>query len=114
MAILSKIWKSKISFPTKIKLFRSLVMSILLYGYESWAITPETTRRVQSFETKCFRRVLGISWRNKRTNDLLWSQITSLAGSQEPLLIHIRGGNCHGLETSRATTQCPKQSSRAN
>jgi hypothetical protein len=33
MAKLSKIWKSKeISFPSKMKLFRSPVMFILLYG----------------------------------------------------------------------------------
>ena len=29
-----RVWKSSISFQTKFQLFRSLVVSILLYGYE--------------------------------------------------------------------------------
>ena len=87
MAKLNKIWKSReISIPTKIKLYRSLVLSILLYGCESWTMTAETTRRVQAFETKSFRRLLGISWRDRKTNDYVRRQIETLAGPQEPLL----------------------------
>ena len=64
MAKLSRFWKSKtISFNTKMKLFKALVLSILLYGCESWTMTAETTRRIQTFETKCFRRLLDISWK---------------------------------------------------
>ena len=33
---------SGISFPTKIKLYKSLVLSMLLYGCESWTLTVET------------------------------------------------------------------------
>ena len=44
MARLNKIWKSKtISFPTKVKLYKGLVLSILLCGCESWTMTAETT-----------------------------------------------------------------------
>ena len=50
MAKLSKIWKSKeISFPTEMKLYNSLVLFILLYGWESWTMTAETTKRIQTF-----------------------------------------------------------------
>ena len=91
MAKLNKIWRSReISFPTKMKLYRSLVLSILLYGCESWTMTAETTKRVQTFETKCFRRLLGISWRDRKSNDFVRSQITSLAGPQEPLLASVK------------------------
>ena len=91
MAKLQKIWKSKeISFPTKIKLYRSLVLSILLYGCESWTMTADTTRRVQTFETKCFRRLLRISWKDRKTNDYVRSQIEMLAGPQEPLLAIVK------------------------
>lgn len=91
MAKLSKIWRSReISFSTKMKLYKSLVLSILLYGCESWTLTAETTKRVQTFETKCFRRLLGISWRDRKSNDFVRSQITSLAGPQEPLLAIVK------------------------
>ena len=71
MAKFSKIWKSmEISFPTRMKLYKLLVLSILLCGCESWTMTAETmSKRVQTFETKCFRQILGISWRDRMSND---------------------------------------------
>jgi len=57
------IWKSKeISFPIKLKLYKALIQTILLYGSETWTLTAETAKRIQSFETKCHRKLLGISW----------------------------------------------------
>ena len=45
---------------TKVKLFRSLVLSVLLYGCETW---PEPTlsqgRRPEAFQMKCLRRLAG-------------------------------------------------------
>ena len=91
MAKLDKVWRSKdISFPTKMKLYRALALSTLLYGCESWTMTAETTKRVQSFETKCFRRMLGISWSERKTNDFVRAQVTSLDGPQDPLLAIIK------------------------
>jgi hypothetical protein len=87
---IAKLGKMEICFPTKMKLFRSLVMPILLYGCESWTMTEETTRGVQSFETRCFRRMLGISLRQKKTKDFMWSQVPSMAGPQEPLLTTVK------------------------
>ena len=72
------------------RLYRALVLSTLLYGCESWTMTAETTKRVQTFETKCFRRMLGISWSDRKTNDFVRAQVTSRAGPQEPLLATIK------------------------
>ena len=52
MARLSRVWKSNISFHTRFKLYKSLVVSILLYGCETWTLMAETERRIQAFETK--------------------------------------------------------------
>uniref|UniRef100_A0A3Q0RSH2 Reverse transcriptase domain-containing protein n=1 Tax=Amphilophus citrinellus TaxID=61819 RepID=A0A3Q0RSH2_AMPCI len=42
MSGLSKIWRAKeISFKTKLKLYKSLVLSIFLYGCESWTLTAD-------------------------------------------------------------------------
>lgn len=91
MAKLNNIWKSReISFSTKFKLYRALVLSILLYGCESWTLNAETTRRVQTFETKCFRRLLGISWADRQTNDYVRARVAHLIGHQDPLLSTIK------------------------
>ena len=50
---------------------QSLVLSILLYGYESSPLTADLERWIQAFENKCYRRMLGISYRDreqKQTN----------------------------------------------
>lgn len=87
LAKLGKIWRSRdISTKTKIRLLKSLIQSILLYGCESWTLTAESTKRIQSFDNKCYRRILGISWKDRRTNEYVQDCITSIAGPQEPLL----------------------------
>ena len=90
MSRLDKIWKSNISFPTKYRLFKSLVVSILLYGCESWTLLAEAEERIRSFETKSTRRMLGISWREHKTNEYVMKRVKDLVGPQEPLLTTVK------------------------
>ena len=90
MARLARVWKSNIGFPTKFKLFRSLVISILLYGCETWTLLAETERRIQAFEMKCLRRLLRISYLEHKTNDYVRSLVSSYVGPQEPLLTTVK------------------------
>ena len=80
MARLNRVWKSNISFQTKFQLFRSLVVSILLYGCETWTLLADDDRRIQAFETKCRRKLLRISYREHKTNDYVRSLVRSLVG----------------------------------
>ena len=73
MTRLAILWENKaISFPTKVKLYKALVWSILLYGCESWTLTADLDRRIQAFENKCYRRMLGVSYREHETNKYVW------------------------------------------
>lgn len=44
MARLNRIWKINCGFPIKFRLFKYLVISILLYGCESWTLLTRTER----------------------------------------------------------------------
>ena len=91
LARLDKIWKSReMWFGTKYKLYKSLVQSIFLYGCESWTLTAETTKRIQAYENKCLRRLLGISWKEHKTNDYVHSQVKDMIGIQESLLSTVK------------------------
>lgn len=47
------IWHShKIRLTTKYKLYKSLVVPILLYRCDTWTLLTETERRIQGFENK--------------------------------------------------------------
>ena len=60
---LKTIWIDKnITLNSKIRLMRSLVISIFLYACESWTLTVDLERRIQALEMRCFRKLLEISY----------------------------------------------------
>ena len=48
---------------------KPVVEAIATYGSESWAMTKNDRKRVDAFEMWCYRRLLTVSWKDKRTND---------------------------------------------
>ena len=56
---------------TKIRVFKSLVLPVLLYGCESWTLTGDLGRRLNVFGTKSLRRIIGYRWSDFISNDRL-------------------------------------------
>ena len=55
-----KIWSSTaLSIRTKMRLFQSNVMSVLLYGAEIWFLNKVNIAKLQTHVNKCLRRVHG-------------------------------------------------------
>ena len=91
LAKLKPIWKDRnISLHTKVRLMRSLVISIFLYACETWTLTAELERRIESLEMRCFRRILNISYKDHITNEEVRSQVRALIGPYESLLTTVR------------------------
>ena len=68
-AALKNISKMKmISKKTKIRIFKSNVLSVLLYAAESWKVTKGICHMLEVFQNKCLRRILHIFWPNNITN----------------------------------------------
>ena len=66
---LRNVWRNPAySLQLKLRLFNSNVLSVLMYGCESWALTKQLEKRIQGFENICLRRILGIQWTDKLTN----------------------------------------------
>ena len=67
---LKPIWRdNNISLGSKVKLMRSLVISIFLYACESWTLTAELEKKTQAFEMRCYSRLLNISYKDHVTNE---------------------------------------------
>ena len=47
---------------TKIKIFNACMKSALLYGCETWLVTSETRRKIQTFVNRCLIYILRIWW----------------------------------------------------
>ena len=71
MVRLTKIWNRKyIRFKLKYNLYRSLVLSILTYGCESWTINT-FPQKIQGFENKYHRKLLGITYKEMKINEFI-------------------------------------------
>ena len=70
---------------------RSLVpLSIFLYACESWTLTADLERRIQATEMRCYRRLLGISYKDHITNEKVRERISQAIGPWEDLLTIVR------------------------
>lgn len=61
--------RSDLSLELRIRMTRSYIFPILLYGCESWTLDPNTEKRLNAFEMYLYRRMLRVSWTQRVTND---------------------------------------------
>ena len=67
---LMKIWSSsQLSRKTKLKIFKSNVISVLLYGSETWKMNKGHEKLLDTFLHKCLRKIMRIFWTVKMTNE---------------------------------------------
>ena len=58
---LDRVWRNRgLSLNTKLRLYTSLVQSVLLHGSETWTLTKANSGRLQTFHMKAQRRILNI------------------------------------------------------
>jgi hypothetical protein len=65
---------------TKIKIYRTIILPVVLYGCETWSLTLREEHRLRVFENRVLRRIFGPKrdgvtgkWRrlhNEELNDL--------------------------------------------
>ena len=68
-----KVFRSRdISITTKMRAFQTLVMSVLLYGAETWPVTQLDIWKLKTFQMRCLRDVLGVTrWNLLRNTEIL-------------------------------------------
>ena len=85
---MNKIWKSKaVNYKLKLRLVRSTAFAIASCGSESWTFSGKVQKKLNAFEMWTYRRILRVSWKDKRTNEwvlqklrtkmMLFEQVTS-------------------------------------
>ena len=74
---LDRIWKSKLKTELKIQFFRTTIESVLLYGAESWTLTNSMCRRLDGTCTIMLRAVVGFTWRDRKTNNEVYGQLSN-------------------------------------
>ena len=90
MTNLDSILKSReITLPTKVRLVKTMVFPMVMYGCESWTITKAECRRIDAFELWCWRRFLRALWTARRSNQSILKEI-NLECSLEGLMLKLK------------------------
>ena len=83
---LERLWRnSNLPISTKLKLFNTTCVTILLYGCESWVISQDMECKINAFATSCYRIMLGIRRRDCISNSSIYSMTDT-----EPLVYCVR------------------------
>ena len=90
MTNLDSILKSReTTLPKKVRLVKSLVFPVVMYGCESWTMKKAERRRIDAFQLWCWRRLLRVPWTARRSNLTILKEI-SPGCSLEGLILKLK------------------------
>ena len=100
-----------LSLSTKRMVYCSMVLGVLLYGAESWAIKERTIRKIESFHNRCMRCILGVSRADQRIRHLTSEQIRAMFGMETSMkdLLSIRRLRWLGHTARKDDVRIPKR-----
>ena len=62
----ANVWRRNgINLQTKLKVYRAVVLPVLLYASETWTVYRRHVRKLSHFHTTCLRKVMNIKWQDK-------------------------------------------------
>ena len=77
-----------ITLLTKVHIAKAMVFPVVMYKCESWTIKKAECQRTDAFELWCWRRLLRVPWRSRRSNQSILKEINpeySLEGNDAKL-----------------------------
>ena len=73
---LDSILKSRdITLPSKFRIVKTIVFSVVMFGCESWTIKKIEYQRIDAFELCHWRRLLKVPWTARRSNQSILKEI---------------------------------------
>ena len=64
--------------------------TIFLYACESWTLTAELQRRIQTMEMRCYHKILSISYRDRVTKEEVRAKIQQAIRPDKDLLTFVK------------------------
>ena len=87
MTNLDSIFKSRdITLLTKVRLVKTLVFPVVMYGCKSWTVKKAECQRIDAFELCCWRRLLRVPWITRRSNQSILKEISPGCSLEEMML----------------------------
>ena len=77
MRNLNSILKSRdITLLTKVHLVKGMAFPVILYECDSWTVKMAQCQRIDAFELWSWRRLLGVPWTARRSNQSILKEIS--------------------------------------
>ena len=90
MTNLYSILKSRdIALSANVHLVKAMVFPVVMYRCESWTIKKAERRKIDAFELWCWRRLLKVTWTERRSNQSILKEI-SPEYSLERLMLNLK------------------------
>ena len=61
---------------TKVRLVKAMVFPVVMYGCESYTVKKAEGQKIDAFELWCWRRLLRVSWTERRSNQSILKEIS--------------------------------------
>ncbi|VDL94866.1 unnamed protein product [Schistocephalus solidus] len=83
----------RIHLKTKLKMYKAVVLTTLLYGAETWTVYSSQARKLNHFHLSCFRRILKLRCQDRipDTEVLEWTGILSIHAMVRQVLLRWSG-----------------------
>ena len=76
MTNLDSILESRdITLPIKVCLVKAIIFPVIMYGCENWTVKKDEHQRTHAFELWCWRRLLGVPWTARKSNQSILREI---------------------------------------
>ena len=77
MTNLDSILKSRdITLLIKVHTVKAMVFPVVMYGCKSWTIKKAECQRTDTFELRCWRRLLRVPWTARKSNQTILKEIS--------------------------------------
>ena len=104
-----------ITLSTKVRLVKTTVFPVVMYGCESWTIKKGESQRIDAFELWCWRRLLRVPWTARRSSQSILKKISpgcSLEGLMLKLKLQYFGHLMQRADSFEKTLMVAKIESR--
>ena len=76
MTNLDSVLKSRdVTLLTKVHMVKTVFFPVVMYGCESWTIKKAECQRIDAFELRCWRGLLKVLWKARRSNQEILKEI---------------------------------------
>ena len=101
------VWECRgLSLTTKLKVYRAVVLTTLLYASETWTVYSRHAKQLNHFHLSCLRRLLRVRWQDKIPD----TEVLNRAGIPSIYtLLQKTQARCAGHVVRMSDSRLPKQ-----